>query len=143
MAEHPINFEDLQVGMQVVFTKTEGPFRGCGQGGTVQALEPGRAHLVCGEGRFERTIEFAEWGRVAEERPLPAENCVEYGTGECRGPVEWCHAPSGSAVERCEHHNAERWRRYQQSETERFADSDVAPDWFDPAYAGEHWDSDY
>ena len=31
--------------------------------------------------------------------------------------------------------------RYENS-IERYADSDVPPDWFDPAAAGERWDDD-
>lgn len=135
MAEYPITFDDLRVGMRAWFHDTHG----CGQGGEVVALEPGVAHLVCGPSRFERTIRFAEWATVTEERPLPAEDCAEYHTGECRGPVEWCPAPSGSAIERCEHHNNQRWDEY----LARYADSDCEPDWFDPAYAGEYWGEDY
>ena len=139
MAEHRIDFTDLRVGMKVWFHDKDG----CGQGGEVVALEPDRAHLVCGTGRFERTIIFAEWATVSEERPLPAEDCVSFGDGRCKGPVEWCPAPSGSAIERCTFHNDERWDAYERSDLERYADSAIPPDWFDEANAGEHWDSDY
>ena len=140
MAEHPITFDALEVGMHVWFHDT----KGCGQGGEVVTLEPGVAHLVCGEGRFERTIVFAEWATVSEERPLPTEDCIEFHTGQCKGPVEWCSAPSGSSIVRCEFHNNKRWDEYQndRSSVARYADSDCAPSWFDPAYAGEHWDDD-
>jgi len=35
-----------------------------------------------------------------------------------------------------------RLERYENS-IERYADSDVAPSWFDPSYAGERWNEDY
>ncbi len=142
MAEYPLSFADLKVGMDVHFVKTEGPFKGCGQGGTIVDVNEHRAHLLCGTAQIEKSIDFAEWQEVYEERPLPAEDCVSYPEG-CSGPVEWCSAPSGSAIRRCERHNAERWDQYQNSDLERYAASDLAPPWFDPADAGEHWGDDY
>lgn len=143
MADHPVSFADLKVGMQVTFRSTYGKNKGCGQGGTIVDVNEHRAHLLCGTAQIEMSIDFADWDEVYEERPLPAEDCVSFHEGNCSGPVEWCPAPSGSPVQRCEHHNDERWERYEKSETERYADSDAAPSWFDPADIGEHWDTDY
>lgn len=67
----------------------------------------------------------------------------DYGEGTCEGPVEF-HTVGSSlrAFPRCTKHYGERLDRYENS-LERYADSDVPPDWFDPAAAGERWDDDY
>lgn len=73
---------------------------------------------------------------------LEASNCLEYGD-DCRGPVEF-HTVGASlkAWPRCEYHAEQRMDRYENS-IEKYADSDIAPDWFDPTIAGERWDDDY
>lgn len=60
----------------------------------------------------------------------------------CRGDVEYRAVPGGSAVPRCEGHFLTRLDRWENS-IERYADSDVAPAWFDPTACGERWDDDY
>lgn len=60
----------------------------------------------------------------------------------CQGAVEYRSVPGGSAVPRCEAHFLARLDRWENS-IERYADSDVAPAWFDPTIAGERWDDDY
>jgi hypothetical protein len=70
--------------------------------------------------------------------------CLEdRGEGTCRGPVEYHSIDPGrqNAFPRCAHHWEERLER-RESSMERYADSDVAPPWFDPAYAGERWEED-
>lgn len=52
------------------------------------------------------------------------------GSPRDAGPVE--------GVPRCDKHWEIRLDSYENS-LERFADSDVEPDWFDPSYAGETW----
>lgn len=64
----------------------------------------------------------------------------------CSGPVEFHPTPprGTTAWPRCQKHNIERWDRYERSDSiERYAESDVTPDWFDPSIAGERWDDDY
>lgn len=77
---------------------------------------------------------------------LNADACIDspygLGGGECRGTVEYRAVPGGSPVARCEGHFERRLERWENS-IERYADSDCAPDWFDPDYAGERWDDDY
>jgi hypothetical protein len=65
--------------------------------------------------------------------------CLESGD-DCAGPVGYHTVGRATrAWPRCEHHAALRQDRYENS-IERYADSDVAPSWFDPSYAGESWD---
>jgi len=73
---------------------------------------------------------------------VSASNCLEYGE-DCNGSVEF-HTVGSSlrAWPRCEFHAEKRWERYENS-IERYADSDVAPDWFDASIAGESWTEDY
>ena len=73
---------------------------------------------------------------------LMPEDCLDHGD-DCRGPVGY-HAVGDSlkAWPRCDKHAEERWERYENS-LERYANSSVAPDWFDPADAGERWEDDY
>jgi hypothetical protein len=67
--------------------------------------------------------------------------CIDAHDGSCRGPVGHHAVPGGSAVPRCDRHFDLRLARWEGS-IERYADSDVVPDWFDPSYAGERWDDD-
>lgn len=61
---------------------------------------------------------------------------------ECSGPVEYHFTGSSTkAWPRCDFHQALREAAYENS-MERYADSDVAPSWFDPSVAGERWDED-
>jgi hypothetical protein len=72
---------------------------------------------------------------------LEASRCLEYGD-DCAGDVEF-HSVGASlkAWPRCEFHAEQRWEKYENS-IERYADSSVAPSWFDPGDAGESWDDD-
>ena len=51
-------------------------------------------------------------------------------------PADWKSFP------RCDFHQDQR-EQDRENSMERYADCDVAPSWFDPAYAGERWDDDY
>jgi hypothetical protein len=78
---------------------------------------------------------------------LLPEDCLEYGhpsAGPCSGPVLF-HDISGRgrAFPRCNRHADDAYERHERSELARWAESDVAPDWFDPADAGERWEDDY
>ena len=60
----------------------------------------------------------------------------------CSGDVEYHSIDGLRAWPRCEKHFDLRLERYEDS-MEKYAQSDVAPSWFDPADAGERWDDDY
>ncbi len=81
---------------------------------------------------------------MIDEIPTDAEECIDYDPDTCRGEVEpWNPGYGHRSFMRCRHHGEERIRRYEESELERCAHSDVAPSWFDPTIAGERWDDDY
>lgn len=61
--------------------------------------------------------------------------------GDCQGLVEMRSLDGVKWWPRCEYHWAKRLDSYDNS-IERYAHSSVAPDWFDPSYAGESWDDD-
>lgn len=60
----------------------------------------------------------------------------------CEGPVEMCSTDGIKFWPRCDKHFDKRMASYEAS-LERYADSHIAPDWFDPSDAGERWDDDY
>lgn len=70
--------------------------------------------------------------------------CLEHDPEVCQGAVEYRPTPpfGERALPRCVFHNDRRWERYENSETEKWASMPTAPDWFDPADAGERWDDD-
>lgn len=75
---------------------------------------------------------------------LQATDCLDYGHGKCIGPVQYRMPLSGTGrgFPRCNWH----WelRLAEQERIQRdYPDSPVAPGWFEPADAGEHWDEDY
>lgn len=61
----------------------------------------------------------------------------------CEGAVGYHAVPGGNAMPRCEAHWELRLTRWEESDLERYADSDLAPSWFDPEACGERWDDDY
>lgn len=61
---------------------------------------------------------------------------------DCRGDVTMWTTDGLKYWPRCEFHGERRLASYENS-IERYANSDVAPSWFDPTYAGERWDDDY
>lgn len=60
---------------------------------------------------------------------------------ECKGPVDyWSSGSSMKSWPRCTFHGEKRIdQANDRSSMEYYADSDVAPSWFDPTYAGESW----
>lgn len=73
--------------------------------------------------------------------PLREITCLNEGP-DCEGPVEFHLRPSDwKSFPRCEFHQAQREEQRENS-MEKYADSDIAPDWFDPSYAGERWEDD-
>lgn len=69
--------------------------------------------------------------------------CIQEPEG-CEGPVEMRASLSATGVPypRCQSHWYERLDR-QAEIRERYPDTDLAPDWFDPLEAGERWNDDY
>lgn len=69
------------------------------------------------------------------------EDCL--GSGEHGGEVFYGPSSTGAtSYVMCEAHRAERMERTM-AIRQRYPDSDVAPSWFDPTYAGERWNDDY
>ena len=62
---------------------------------------------------------------------------------DCSGPVEMWHSggASGRSWPRCTHHGEKRLYDREGS-MEMYADSELAPSWFDPTIAGERWNED-
>lgn len=77
------------------------------------------------------------------EEELTNEDCLS-GPEECRGKVEYRMPLSGSgrSFPRCDYHWSKRLD-HQERLRGNYPDSPSPPSWFDPADAGEHWDSDY
>lgn len=73
---------------------------------------------------------------------LTHDDCLDNGSTPCQGTVTYFAVPGGNAFPRCSRHADDRLARWETG-IERYAHSDVAPDWFDPSYAGERWDDEY
>lgn len=74
-------------------------------------------------------------------------DCLDGPVG-CKGETFERYSLSGSGMTfpRCEKHYDEYVNRVQpqiDEINERYPDSDIPPSWFDPTYAGEHWNDDY
>lgn len=136
MAEQPIAFADVKVGQEITVWYGRGH---SGQGGMVTGTDGGIDLLAPGERQLR--WELSEIARLTFDAPLPAEDCLDH-SDECKGPVElWTTGTSMRAWPRCTFHRDKRWDSYENS-MERYADSDVVPDWFDPSIAGERWEED-
>jgi len=70
--------------------------------------------------------------------------CLDDHKGGCSDNVELRESLSGTGtpIPRCDYHWEQRLD-WQADHNQRYPDSSTPPSWFDPAYAGEHWDSDY
>ena len=70
--------------------------------------------------------------------------CLEHNKGDCRGPVldRPPLSSTGISYPRCDKHWTQRLKD-QERITRDYPDSPIPPKWFDPTYAGEHWDEDY
>jgi hypothetical protein len=79
---------------------------------------------------------------MSSENPLPEESCIEYGDGDCGGPVEYRDplSSTGRSFPRCADHWEERLDR--QQEILRRYGGDAPPADFDPTFCGERWDED-
>ena len=69
--------------------------------------------------------------------------CLSEGSSTpCEGVVEYRSLDGLKFWPRCDLHFDIRLEDYENS-IEKYANSDVAPSWFDPADAGERWEDDY
>jgi hypothetical protein len=88
----------------------------------------------------------SEYDENGFELPLPAEACSgirQYEGTPCFGEVYTRYSRSGlTSTFRCEGHEMEH-QDVLDGIARRYPDSDVAPAWFDPTYAGERWNDDY
>ena len=139
-----IPLTEVAVGRRVTVWAVEDGHQTWGQGGVVAAVDPQlviRAGSAGVEHRFDRDKFTADEFRIEVEEPTDPRECVNYGP-DCVGEVEWFD-PSGRGrgAQRCAHHRDQRAAQYENS-IEKYAHSDVAPDWFDPTYAGESWNDD-
>jgi hypothetical protein len=75
---------------------------------------------------------------------LTHEDCLDHGSGECSGEVEYRTPLSGTgrSFPRCAGHWDKRLDA-QERISRDYPDSPAAPSWFDPTAAGERWDDDY
>lgn len=86
------------------------------------------------------TLEVCDDCVLSDDRPV---RCLDQ-SDECAGMVRMHMTGDSFKVwPRCDFHQDRRQERYERSDLERYANSDVPPSWFDPAAAGEHWDEDY
>jgi hypothetical protein len=69
--------------------------------------------------------------------------CLDSGE-DCNGEVEYRMPLSGTgkSFPRCNFHWDKRLDA-QERINDKYPDSPIAPDWFDPSIAGESWDEDY
>lgn len=122
--------------------------RGFGQGGVVTATGSGAITVTNPLGEefafaIGQVIDGRSFRSLEVEVPHEASECLDFGSGDCAGEVSMWHSGgmNGRSWPRCERHGEARLRRHEES-IERYADSDVAPSWFDPSYAGERWNED-
>lgn len=90
------------------------------------------------------TVDFRNEERRAAnggpQDPSPPIECLD-GPEGCKGEIEYRMplSPTGRAFPRCDHH----WGlRLDKEEKSMSWQSDVAPSWLDPTYAGEQWEDE-
>lgn len=102
--------------------------------------------MICDDCHMDTTEQWtpAECSQSIDGDHHPA-RCLDGGPDgdDCTGPVDLWYSGglNGRSWPRCTYHGEQRLNRYENS-SERWADSDCPPSWFDPAYAGERWDDD-
>lgn len=137
MRYREIDWSEMRTGMEV--TVCYAPHSGCG--GTVDFVNEHAVWMTSGTAQIKRCLYRRNYPIVEVEEPLNADECLDYHQGGCCGPVDYRWTGGNSHWPRCEHHWELRMERRENS-MEIYADSDVVPDWFDPANAGERWDDD-
>lgn len=144
MAYRTIMTAELQVGQDV--TAWGMPDGNHGQGGIVTRITDGFFESVSGtNGEFHHTFAFEDVHHLTVDEPLPANECLEFHTGNCQGPVEYCPTPPQGirALPRCEFHNTQRWEQFESSTSERYAHSDAAPPGFNRSWGGANEYGEY
>jgi hypothetical protein len=138
MAYHAIALAEVKPGMNVTVWYNDG---NRGQGGTVTSCGSKGLSLQGPDGQGH-SFNASSIHQITYEAPLPAEECLEWQSGRCQGPVE-PHTVGDSlkAWPRCDYHYEQRCQNYENS-MERYANQVNPPAWFDPSYAGESWDAD-
>lgn len=117
---------------------------GCGQGGTVTAIDP--------DGAIEITGPAGNVTKVTKpDRFVPAAAEAEqdqyrtYGWDDFENRNEHRDEFPSEAAELAYDigwSDASRYGDRNRDSIARYADSDVVPEWFDPTIAGERWDDD-
>lgn len=75
---------------------------------------------------------------------MPEPTCLrDYGENTCRGEVtaRLSYAGTGTVIHECAFHLDESGKQNEEH-CRNYPDSDVAPWWFDPTFAGERWNED-
>ena len=114
---------------------------GAGQGGIVRKVGPIALSLDLPLGDT-LTVWKSQVDELSIEVAIPLDECIEYDPDFCEGVADHRSVDGfGSAPVRCDYHWALRLERRENS-LEKYANSDLPPAWFDPAYAGERWAED-
>jgi hypothetical protein len=139
MRDVTIESSEATIGRKI--TVWYGQHLDCGQGGVV--VENTDDYIVIENPLGDRfRFDWESFIELHAEVPYDADECLEYDPDKCSGSVEYRWTGGHQHWLRCEYHGDLRLEHYENSMA-KYADSDVAPDWFDPTYAGERWDSDY
>lgn len=133
MATTEVSLNEVRIDDEITVWYDDGS---CGQGGKVVSFNPLTIRTP-----YNGCMEYDKYFAITVDRPLPAEDCINY-SDDCLGPVEYHSIDSFKAFPRCRAHLAKRLTQRENS-IELYANSDVAPSWFDPANAGESWGDDY
>ncbi len=141
MNTETIDLDAIKIGDEVNLHYADCP--GAAQGGVVTRIlfNPWVIELRCGTAGYIREFRRHEIDHATIEVPLDASECLNYGP-DCRGQVDYRWSGGTRHWPRCEFHIEQRLKAREDS-SERYADSDCVPDWFDPADAGERWEDDY
>jgi hypothetical protein len=100
------------------------------------------AHPVYAPHLAEGEVQCRDCGHIEPAPPpIPAEDCLEFHSGECKGSVELRYplSESGKWFPRCDHHWDERLV-VQDGINQRYPEHQ--PSDFDPTFAGESWYED-
>lgn len=140
---------EIMVGMSIEIVFDNGAGRGIDK---VLSVDPdGTLRFVTGSAEHRKAFPSEQYSadtmanrvrRIMVAEPIPLSECIEFGS-DCAGPCDEHSSRSGltSAI-RCESHYRRHSDRMDAIDR-RYPDSEFAPSWFDPAYAGESWNGDY
>lgn len=128
--------DDVKVGQQITVWYRRDGMSGFGQGGflTKWSVE---GHITLASPLSDPRFMDDEITHVTIEVFYDADECLEFSE-HCVGPVDDWWSGGTRCWPRCTFHGERRLQSYEDS----IKDSDVAPSWLDPSYAGERWDDD-